>query len=56
MLRHYQAIMDIMLPTLRAERHATYSPVLPISPRSGVVLQVPVEVVDADAGLIALRG
>ncbi len=24
-LRHYQAIMDIMLPTLRAERQATYS-------------------------------
>ncbi len=52
-LRHYQAIMDIMLPTLRKERAATYSPVLPVSPKSGVVLQVPVEVVDADAGLIA---
>jgi lysyl-tRNA synthetase class 1 len=51
-LRNYQAIMDIMLPTLRAERAATYSPVLPISPTSGIVLQVPVEVVDAEAGLI----
>ena len=51
-LRHYQAIMDIMLPTLRKERAATYSPVLPISAKSGIVLQVPVEVVDADAGLI----
>jgi lysyl-tRNA synthetase class 1 len=51
-LRHYQDIMDIMLPTLRKERQATYSPVLPISPKSGVVLQVPVEVVDADAGLV----
>ncbi|MGE4322549.1 MAG: lysine--tRNA ligase [Sphingobium sp.] len=51
-LRHYQAIMDIMLPTLRKERQATYSPVLPISARSGLVLQVPVEVVDADAGLV----
>ena len=54
-LQRYQAIMDIMLPTLRAERAATYSPVLPISPKSGVVLQVPVEVVDADAGLIAFE-
>ncbi|MBB3983355.1 lysyl-tRNA synthetase class 1 [Sphingobium fontiphilum] len=54
-LRHYQAIMDIMLPTLRAERAATYSPVLPISANSGVVLQVPVEVVDADAGLIRFQ-
>ncbi|MET0137620.1 MAG: lysine--tRNA ligase [Sphingobium sp.] len=51
-LRNYQAIMDIMLPTLRKERAATYSPVLPISPTSGVVLQVPVEVVDAEAGLV----
>ena len=54
-LRHYQAILDIMLPTLGAERRATYSPVLPISPKSGVVLQVPVEVVDADAGLDRVR-
>jgi lysyl-tRNA synthetase, class I len=51
-LRNYQGIMDIMLPTLRAERAATYSPVLPISPKSGIVLQVPIEVVDAEAGLI----
>ena len=51
-LRAYDAIMGVMLPTLRKERQATYSPVLPISPKSGVVLQVPVEVVDADAGLI----
>ena len=54
-LRHYRAILDIMLPTLRAERRETYSPVLPISPATGVVLQVPVEVVDADAGLIAFE-
>jgi lysyl-tRNA synthetase, class I len=52
-LRHYQGILDVMLPTLRAERRETYSPVLPVSPTSGVVLQVPVEVVDADAGTIA---
>ena len=51
-LTQYQAILDIMLPTLRAERAATYSPVLPISPATGRVLQVPVEVVDAAAGLI----
>ncbi len=52
-LRHFDAIQAVMLPTLRAERAATYSPVLPISPTSGVVLQVPVEVIDADAGTIA---
>ena len=51
-LRAYQAIMDIMLPTLRKERQATYSPVLPISPKSGIVLQVPITVVDAEAGIV----
>ena len=54
-LNHFQGIQDVMLPTLRAERRATYSPVLPISPKSGIVLQVPVEVIDADAGLIAFE-
>ncbi|WP_294197068.1 lysine--tRNA ligase, partial [uncultured Sphingomonas sp.] len=54
-LRHWQGVMDVMLPTLRAERRATYSPVLPVSPKSGVVLQVPVEVVDAETGMIAFE-
>ena len=51
-LKHYDDIMGIMLPTLRKERQATYSPVLPISPKSGIVLQVPVTVVDAEQGLV----
>jgi lysyl-tRNA synthetase, class I len=51
-LRNWQAIMDIMLPTLRAERAATYSPVLPISETTGAVLQVPVTVIDAEAGIV----
>ncbi len=51
-LAHNQAILDIMLPTLRAERAATYSPIMPISPSTGHVLQVPVEVVDAAEGMI----
>jgi len=51
-LRNYDAIMAIMLPTLREERRKTYSPVLPVSPTTGAVLQVPIEVVDADAGLV----
>ena len=52
-LRHWDDILGVMLPTLGEERRQTYSPVLPISPSSGRVLQVPVEVVDADAGTIA---
>ena len=51
-LRNFDAIMAVMLPTLREERRATYSPVLPVSPTTGEVLQVPVEVVDAEAGTI----
>ena len=51
-LRNYGAIMDVMLPTLREERRQTYSPVLPISPVNGRVLQVPIEVVDPEAGTI----
>jgi lysyl-tRNA synthetase class 1 len=41
MLKAYDKVMDIILPTLGPERRATYSPFLPISPRSGRVLQVP---------------
>ncbi|MEW4448365.1 lysine--tRNA ligase [Qipengyuania sp. JC766] len=51
-LRNFDAILDIMLPTLREERRQTYSPVMPISEKSGEVLQVPVEVVDAGNGII----
>ncbi|HEX5258898.1 MAG TPA: lysine--tRNA ligase [Sphingomicrobium sp.] len=51
-LHAFEAIMGVMLPTLREDRRKTYSPVLPISPSTGRVLQVPVEVIDAEAGLI----
>ena len=51
-LRNWQAIMDIMLPTLREERRQTYSPVLPISSKTRQVLQVPVTVIDAEGGIV----
>lgn len=51
-LRGFDALMEIMLPTLGEERRKTYSPLMPISPTTGAVLQVPIEVVDAEAGLI----
>jgi len=38
LLANYQQVMDVMLPTLGEERQATYSPFLPVSPRSGKVL------------------
>jgi lysyl-tRNA synthetase class 1 len=51
-LERIDAVMAIMLPSLRAERAQTYSPFLPISPRTGIVLQVPVVAHDAVAGTI----
>lgn len=48
----YDEIMAVMLPTLGAERQATYSPFLPISPQSGRVLYVPMKEVNARAGTI----
>lgn len=41
MLEVYDKIMAIILPTLGEERQATYSPFLPVCPRTGIVLQVP---------------
>ncbi len=52
-LERFAAVMDIMLPSLREERAQTYSPFLPICPRTGVVLQVPVVAHDAKAGTIS---
>jgi len=51
-LAHYDKVMAIMLPSLREERAQTYSPFLPISERTGIVLQVPVIGHDAKAGTI----
>ncbi|MCP1198618.1 lysine--tRNA ligase [Notoacmeibacter sp. MSK16QG-6] len=50
--RQYRKIMDVMLPTLGEERQATYSPFLPIDPKTGRVLYVPMKHVDAEAGTI----
>jgi lysyl-tRNA synthetase class 1 len=51
-VERYDDIMAVMLPTLGAERQASYSPFLPISPTSGRVLYVPMKEVDAKAGTI----
>ena len=45
-LAKYDEVMEIMLPSLGAERKLTYSPFLPISKRSGKVLQVPTLEID----------
>ena len=43
MLARFDAVQEIMLPSLREERAATYSPFLPIHPRTRVVMQVPLD-------------
>jgi len=51
----FDEIMAVMLPTLGAERQATYSPFLPISPTTGRVLYVPMKHVDAANGEVTFE-
>jgi lysyl-tRNA synthetase class 1 len=51
-LTNFDKVMAIMLPSLREERAQSYSPFLPISQTTGIVLQVPVTAHDAKAGTI----
>jgi len=51
-LANYEKVRDIVLPTLGPERRATYSPFLPLSPRTGEVLQVPVVEWNKERGTI----
>ena len=55
MLARYDAIQKIMLPSLRAERAASYAPFLPIHPRTRVVMQVALDELDVERGLVAWR-
>jgi lysyl-tRNA synthetase class 1 len=51
-LERFDAIQAVMLPTLGPDRRATYSPFLPISPKTGRVLQVPTLERHVDRGTI----
>ena len=55
LLERYDEVMAVIVPTLGAERQATYSPFLPVCPNTGRVLQVPIEERDADAGTVVYR-
>jgi lysyl-tRNA synthetase class 1 len=55
MLARYDEVMAIMLPSFREERAASYSPFLPVHPKTGIVMQVPVDAIDARAGTIVWR-
>ena len=52
----YDAVMKIMLASLREERQQTYSCFLPISPISGRVMYVPMKEVNAAEGTITFEG
>ena len=54
-LEHYDEVINVVLPTLGPERRATYSPFLPVSPRNGKVLQVPIVARDVAAGTVSYR-
>jgi lysyl-tRNA synthetase class 1 len=54
-LERYDAVMAIMLPSLREERAQSYSPFLPVHPRTGSVMQVPIEAIDVAAATIVWR-
>jgi lysyl-tRNA synthetase class 1 len=54
-LECYDEVMAVMLPTLGPDRRATYSPILPIHPRTGIVMQVPMEQLDPGAGTVVWR-
>jgi lysyl-tRNA synthetase class 1 len=43
MAERHEEVRAVILPTLGPERRATYSPFLPIHPKTGVVMQVPME-------------
>src|SRR6202171_4304715 len=52
-LERIDQVMAVMLPSLREERAASYSPFLPIDPRSGVVLYVPIVTHDVKVGTVS---
>ena len=53
-LKKYNDIMEIIIPTLGKERQKTYSPFLPICPDTGIVLEIPVLEIDEKNSKIIL--
>jgi lysyl-tRNA synthetase, class I len=51
-LECYDDVMAVILPTLGPDRRATYSPILPVHPKTGIVMQVPMQSRDATAGTV----
>jgi lysyl-tRNA synthetase class 1 len=54
-LEKYEKIIEIVLPTLGQERQKTYSPFLPICPKTGRVLEVPITEIKKKEGKIIYK-
>ena len=54
-LECHDQVLEVILPTLGPDRRASYSPILPIHPRTGIVMQVPMERIDPAAGTVTWR-
>ena len=54
-LECHEEVLKVILPTLGPDRRATYSPILPVHPKTGVVMQVPMEGRDPAAGTVVWR-
>lgn len=54
-LKNYDAITNVVLPTLGEERRATYSPFMPVCAETREVLQAEITGHDAEAGIIEYR-
>jgi len=54
-LETWDEILEVILPTLGPERRATYAPVLPVCPRTGRVMQVPIIERKLDSGSVVWR-
>ncbi len=51
-LAAHDEIVALVAPTLGPDRRATWSPILPIHPVTGIVMQVRIDEVDADAATV----
>ena len=54
-LKNYDAVTNVVLPTLGEERRATYSPFMPVCPETREVLQAEITGHDAAAGKVEYR-
>lgn len=55
MAEKHEEVRGVILPTLGPDRRATYSPFLPIHPKTGVVMQVPMDEVRPAEDLLIWR-